>query len=68
MKYVSRRWVRVCELSCVGIFETPWTLARQPALSMGFFSGKNTDNPFYMRQLKLREGKYLAQGHTASQW
>ena len=41
-KYVSRRWVHVCKLSCVGIFETPWTLACQPTLSMGFFSGKNT--------------------------
>ena len=28
--------VHVCMLSCVWLFETPWTIARQAPLSMGF--------------------------------
>ena len=29
-------WVHVCELSCVRLFETPWTVACQAPLSKGF--------------------------------
>ena len=34
--------VKVKSLSCVWLFATPWTVAYQAPLSMGFFPGKNT--------------------------
>ena len=34
--------VKVKSLSCVRLFATPWTVAYQTPLSLGFFPGKNT--------------------------
>ena len=32
----------LCMLSCVELFDSPWTIALQASLSMGFFPGENT--------------------------
>ena len=34
--------VKLKSLSCVRLFATPWTVAYQTPLSLGFFPGKNT--------------------------
>ena len=39
--------MRVCMLNCVQLFVTPWTVARQALLSMGFFrQGYWSEMPF----------------------
>ena len=45
-------------LSCVQLFATPWTVAREAPLSMGFFPGKNTGVGCHF----LLQGIFLNQG------
>ena len=49
----------LCVLSCVGLFETPWTVAHQVPLSKEFFKQENWSGLPFLKEEMLKSLHYV---------